>query len=268
MAAAGIVGTDVEIGDETVWVQTFRPLGDLPTIRPVITAGREPVGTDEIALGSVSMDELGVGIGDTVQVRGTVTGQAPATMTVVGRTVISDTYEVSPGRGGAVPPEWFAANELATTPDPYVVRLAPDADVAAFAETVGGSSLVSPPLLQGAILNVERISLLPFLLAALVCVLALASLAHALMLSIRRSRGQLAVWKAIGFTRRQVGAAVAWNASAFAIGAAIVGASGPVTPLLGVTSGVLGALVVAIVIAAYPAWRAARLPTAAALRVE
>lgn len=289
VAAAGIVGTEIQIGGETLWVQTFRPIGDLPRIRPVITAGREPVAADEIALGSISMDELGVRIGDTVQASGTITGQAESTMTVVGRTVINDTYEDSPGRGGVVAPEWIMANSVESAPDPYVLRLEPEADVAAFAETLGGRAFVSRPLLQGAILNVERISLLPFLLAGTVGVLALASLAHALMLSIRRSRGQLAVWKAIGFTRGQVGAAVACHASALAVGAAIVGiplgvvvgrlgwrvvadqigvASGPVTPLLGVTATVLGAVVVANVIAAYPAWRAARLPTAEALRVE
>jgi putative ABC transport system permease protein len=120
-------------------------------------------------------------------------------------------------------------------------------------------------------------------------VLAVTSLAHALTLTIRRSRRQLAVWKSIGFTRRQVRAAVAWYASALAVGAAAVGvplgvvlgrvgwqviadqigvASGPVTPAVGIASAVLGAVIVANMIAVYPAWREARVPTAEALRVE
>jgi putative ABC transport system permease protein len=160
-------------------------------------------------------------------------------------------------------------------------RSLPDAST-----TIAGAN---PPLRHGAIRNVERIAMLPFLLAALVGVLAVASLAHALTLSIRRSRGQLAVWKSIGFTRRQVRVAVAWHASTLAVGAAVVGVpfgvvlgrlgwqvvadqigvvSEPVTPLMGITAAVLGAVVVANAIAAFPAWSAARLPTAEALRVE
>jgi ABC-type antimicrobial peptide transport system permease subunit len=82
---------------------------------------------------------------------------------------------------------------------------------------------------------------------------------------------------------------VAWHASTLAVGAAVVGVpfgvvlgrlgwqvvadqigvvSGPVTPLMGITAAVLGAVVVANAIAAFPAWSAARLPTAEALRVE
>jgi ABC-type antimicrobial peptide transport system permease subunit len=116
-----------------------------------------------------------------------------------------------------------------------------------------------------------------------------ASLAHALTLSIGRSRSQLAVWKSIGFTTFQVRAAVAWFATTVAMGAAIVGVpfgvilgrrgwqvvadqigvpSGPETSAVGIAAAALGAVVVANLIAAYPGWRAARLPTAEALRVE
>jgi ABC-type lipoprotein release transport system permease subunit len=140
-----------------------------------------------------------------------------------------------------------------------------------------------------AIRNIERIRYLPYLLVGLLAALAIASLAHALVLSIRRHRSQLAVCKTLGFTRRQVAATVSSHASALAGAAMIVGlplgaiagrwgwrviadqlgvASGPVIPLAVVASVTVGAVVIANVVAAIPAWRAAHIPTAEALRVE
>jgi ABC-type lipoprotein release transport system permease subunit len=290
-AAAGIVGTDVEIGDEDFWVQAFRPIDNVAGIAPVITAGRQPGAVDEIALGSITMGNLGVEIGDSVVVESTVSGGAPSTMTVVGTTIVNDTYETSPGRGGVVALEWIDANSPETFPDPYVVRLDENADVSAFKAAVESQlpAVVSTPAPHSAIRNVERISSLPFLLAVLVALLAMASLAHALTLSIRRSRDQLAVWKSIGFTGGQVRSAVAWHASALAVAATLIGvpigvvlgrvgwrvvadqigvASNPVTPLVGMTLAALATLAIANLIAAYPGWRAARLPTAQALRAE
>jgi predicted lysophospholipase L1 biosynthesis ABC-type transport system permease subunit len=134
-----------------------------------------------------------------------------------------------------------------------------------------------------------RISRLPYLLAALITFLAVASLAHALTSSIRRSRHDLAVWKTLGFTRRQVRTAVAWHATELSVSATAIGiplgillgrvgwravagqigvASPPSTPLLPIIGAVVGALVAANVIAAYPGWRAAVFPTGRALQAE
>lgn len=290
-AASGIVGAEVEIGNTIVWVQAFRPVGDLDGIRPVITAGREPFRSDEIALGSITMRDLGLTIGDTVDLRSTVAGRRPSTMVVVGTTIVNDSFESSPGRGGVVTSEWLEAIAPELSPDPFVVRLAPDADVQAFGTSLEDrpTGLVSPPTRQGAIRNIERIAALPFLLAAVIALLAAASLAHALTLTIRRSRFEFAVWKSIGFTRGQVRTAVAYHASGIALGAAAVAvplgvilgrvgwrvvadqlgvASGPVTSVIAIVFAVLGAILVANMIAAYPAWRAARQPIGEALRAE
>jgi predicted lysophospholipase L1 biosynthesis ABC-type transport system permease subunit len=291
-AAAGIVGTDVQVGDqEDVWVQAFRPVAGRADVGPVIIAGRRPTALNEIALGSITLDNLGLRIGDTVDVRSTVTGKEPTTMTVVGTTIVNDTKETSPGRGGVVSPQWIEATAPEVSADPYVVRLHADADQRAFVAAVEDRLpvAVSSPTPHGAIRNVERIAALPYLLAVLVSVLAAASLAHALTLSIRRARSQLAVWQSIGFTRHQVRRAVAWYASALAAESALIGiplgvvlgrfgwqviadqigvASPPVIPLTAVALALLGALAVANAIAAYPGWRAARLSTAAALRAE
>src|SRR5262249_57244033 len=52
---------------------------------------------------------------------------------------------------------------------------------------------------------------------------AVAALAHALLVSMRRRRRELAILKTLGFTRRQVAATLAWQATAIAVVAVIVG---------------------------------------------
>jgi len=291
-AAAGLVGTDASVGDEIAWVQAFEPVSGIDAlIGPVITDGRAPAAVNEIALGTATMAEQGLSIGDPVDVRPPTSSAEVARMVVVGTTVINDTSENNPGRGGVVTPAWMDRYAPQASADPLVLRLAPDADAAQFQAELRGlaGGFVEGPLRQGAIRNVERIRLVPFLLAALVGLLAVASLAHALVLSVRRQRGQLAILKSLGFRRGQVRSAVAWHASILVLAAAVVGvplgiivgrwgwrlvaeelgvASPPTTPVLWLAVIVIGVVVVANLVAAYPAWRAAREPTARALRAE
>ena len=292
-AAAGIVGTDVEIDGRIYWAQSFQPVpGVDDVVNPPITAGRAPERPDEIALGAITMRQLGVGIGDTVRVASTVTSSDPSPMTVVGTTLINDTYEGSPGLGAVVSPEWLtqAAPEV-STPDPYVARLEPGADRIAFRAAIerefGGT--VNGPVEQTAIRNVERIRTLPLALAATVGVLAISSLAHAVVLSARRNRRQLAVLRTLGFSRGQAAAAVRWQATVLGLAAVAIGlplgvvagrwgwwavaeqlgvASGPVVPLLLIAVVAIGAVLVAHGVAVIPAWRSARLRPAEAFRVE
>ena len=127
-------------------------------------------------------------------------------------------------------------------------------------------------------------------MAAVVALLAVASLVHALVLGVGRNRRVLGVLKGLGFTRRQVGGTVAWHATSYAVVAmvvalplgVIVGRWGwrlvaeslgvPDVPVLPVVvarrSWSSACVVLANLAAAYPAWRAARLSTAAALRSE
>lgn len=102
-------------------------------------------------------------------------------------------------------------------------------------------------------------------------------------------RRDLAILKSVGFVRRQVSAAVAWQATAFAMLALIVGlplgvaggrfawnlvddaigsVSPPVVPTLAVAVAALTTLGLANVIAAWPGWIAGRVAPAAALRIE
>ena len=62
---------------------------------PTIVRGRAAAGPDEVALGRKSLDELGIDIGDTVEVTGD--GEGRAVLTVVGEVVAWGQDEVDTG---------------------------------------------------------------------------------------------------------------------------------------------------------------------------
>jgi hypothetical protein len=129
----------------------------------------------------------------------------------------------------------------------------------------------------------------PGLLAGLVALLALGTVTHALVTSVRRRGRDLAILKTLGFERIQVSQTVAWQATTFALLATLVGvplgiaggrwawrlvadqlgvASGPVVSPASVLAIAAGALLAANLAAAGPGWAAARVQPAAVLRSE
>src|SRR4029077_17355812 len=97
----------------------------------------------------------------------------------------------------------------------FPVKLRSPADHAAIArlkQQFPGAVLpaVPPP----AIRNLQGVSGLPFALALLLTLLAIGTVAHTLVTSVRRRRHDLAILKVVGFVRGQVRAAVAWQATA------------------------------------------------------
>ncbi|MGQ0432544.1 MAG: FtsX-like permease family protein [Microthrixaceae bacterium] len=291
-AASMLRGTDIAIADHVLWVHAFEAFPGVPAqIPPPIIEGRAPVGLGEIALGRITMDDLGVSLGDHVEVQTTVSGSAPSTLTVVGTAIINDIYEESPGRGGIVSPEWIAHAAPEVSVDPHVVQLRPGADVSDFEAELAAvfDGRIAPPVPQTSIRNVERIRELPFALAAAVGALALAAFAHALVLSVRRNRQQLGVLQALGFTPRQAGRAVASHATSIALVSVAVGlplgvvlgrwgwrmvaeriglVGFPVTPLMPLVVTCVGVVLVANLVALGPAWRVRRASLTEVLRTE
>ena len=139
------------------------------------------------------------------------------------------------------------------------------------------------------IVNYGTIGLTPTLLASGLAVGAVVALGLTLVASVRQRRRDLAVLKTIGFVRRQLAAAVAWQATVAALVGIVVGVplgivAGrwlwdlfarqiyavpyPTVSVAAVALVAAGALVLANLIAVAPAWNAARTPTALALRAE
>jgi len=119
--------------------------------------------------------------------------------------------------------------------------------------------------------------------------MAVATLAHALFSAARRRRRELAILKVLGFRRRQVSAAIAWQATVVAALAVVIGVplgialgrwgwqafaqrlgvpDTPVTPLPAIVAVAALTVVVAFVTALIPARIAGRTRPAVALRAE
>jgi hypothetical protein len=258
--------------------------------------GREPIGPDEIALGATTMRELGKQIGDTVTVA-FAEGQPSQRLRVVGRTVLNagpqDTA-IAPGNGAVLQMEiaqLLSPESPEAAPQVFLVRLDPAADRT---QAVDALERVFPetvvhPLPHPDIDSVGRVRYLPSLLGALVTLLALGTVTHALISSVRRRRRDLAILKTLGLLPRQLSATVAWQATTFATAAVLVGfplgvtvgrwawrllaiqlgvAPEPVLPWLQMLAIAGGAFLTANLIAAAPGWVAGGLHPAKVLRSE
>jgi FtsX-like permease family len=265
------------------------------SLAPAVVDGREPLRLDEIALGSITLRSLSKRVGDTVTLA--VDRQPPRSLRVVGRAVLNlsgfDTL-ITPGKGGIVHPglfrQLFPGPQL-VYPSTFLVRLDPGTDrdraIAQLRRAFAGRMIAPRP--HADIRNLERVAALPRLLASLVALLALGTMTHTLVTSVRRRRRDLAILKTLGFTRRQVGATIAWQATTFAVVALCLGlplgvaagrwawqltadalgvSSAPVVPLAAVLAVAAGAVVAANLVAAVPGRAASRLRPATALRSE
>jgi hypothetical protein len=204
---------------------------------------------------------------------------------------------LSPGEGALL--DWGAAERIFGSgeqarffaPQSFLIRLAPDTDRSAAVRAVRRifPSSTTPPIEPTDLTNLRDIRLLPLALGALVTLLGLGTVGHALLSAVRRRRRDLAVLNAIGFTSRDTRAAIRYQALTFAAVAVLIGvpvgiAGGrsswavaahqlgivnrPVVPALGVTLGALLLVALLVGVAAVLARLAGRVPTAALLRED
>jgi ABC-type antimicrobial peptide transport system permease subunit len=156
-------------------------------------------------------------------------------------------------------------------------------------ESANGAFDSGPAVLPTAVIELGRLRTLPLALGVFFALLGAATVAHALVTTVRRRRHDLAVLRSIGFTRRQSRGAIACQATLLAAAGLVVGIPlGIVTgrevwrwcadifPVVYVAP--LAAVVVVLVVpvaialanalAAGPAHAAARIRPAEALRTE
>jgi ABC-type lipoprotein release transport system permease subunit len=277
-------------------------------LAPPLRGGRAVLAEDEVVLGSETAAQLGVGVGDTVTYRA---DGAPTPLHVVGLATLPTIGIVhgphpSLGVGAVVPTSLMPNLDRDITgavardlgPNVVFVRLADGTDidgaVSSLTEGLRASAGfagidVLPPQRPAEIVNADALGRAPLLLAGLLALAALASQAAAITASVRQRRRELATLKVVGFTRRQLGATVAWQATATTVAGLVIGVplgiavghvawrafasqldvlDRPALPTTGLLALATGLLVVVNLVSAVPARTARRVTTAQALRPE
>jgi hypothetical protein len=209
----------VEIGGQTVGA---RAMDDVKgSSAPTVLDGRAPRGQGEVLLGTKTLAALHLRIGDRVAVR---SGRRAVRLRIVGRGVLPSTKFSKLSEGAA-----FSFHDLKRI-KPEVAAYALQARIARRADRdaalrklsliFDGRSIAIRPTDVGDFGGVQA---LPLLIIAVFAGAAAATLAHALVTSVRRRRRELAILKTLGFTRAQVVAAVAAQATAIAAIGLLVG---------------------------------------------
>jgi hypothetical protein len=322
---AGIDYTDAEINGQAVPILLGSPGAE---VSPPILSGHSLDANDQIVLGAATLSALHKHIGDTVSISYETAKAAPeyippTKLVIVGTATFPavgyDSFvaeHTSMGTGALVstgiePP---ALQRAAQGPDPtlngpelVLVRLrtgvsatAGQADMqriataankafAADPHAAGNDVTVLGALRPAQIVNYRTIGSTPIILAVGLAAGAIVALGLTLAASVRRRRRDLALLKTLGFTHRQLSAAVAWQATVAAVIGVIAGiplgivagrqlwtlfarsinaVPDPTVPVLWVILVAVGALVFANLDAVPPGLDAARTPAALALRAE
>jgi putative ABC transport system permease protein len=199
---------------------------------PAPAAGRLPGTSQEIALGTKTLRELHARIGATIRV--SLDNSPPRPMTIVGTTVFpSLSDKLGLGTGAALTPSGL--RHLVPDKAPFIppgdvlVRfrpgISPQAGRHALAAQLKrlGSFTVDGPATPTDLVNFGKVQNLPQALGTGLAAVALLTIAHLLMTSVRRRQRDVAILRAFGFTPRQVRRAYCWQAVTLAGIALVIG---------------------------------------------
>jgi hypothetical protein len=258
-----------------------------------IISGRAPAGSSEVALGAKTLRRANLGLGDRVRVGSRsmrIVGQAIFPVTEDGFALADGALlsgsgfdalgiEQSGGLGSA------GFNTFAVEFRRGADRAAATARLKALNRNEAPSVARKPPEVD----QLEQLNRLPTFLASFLLVVALLALGHALVLTVRHRRSDLAVLRTLGMTPSQTARTVAWQAGALAVSGALIGlplglvlgrlvwsavahsygiADDTAWPWLALALTVPAAVLLANALAWWPGRRAARLHPAQILRSE
>ncbi|MFI5034974.1 MAG: FtsX-like permease family protein [Acidimicrobiales bacterium] len=302
---AGFYFSSLRIDGVAVPVMGGRP--NAP-VGPAILTGHGFDGWNEVVLGTATLNRLHRAVGDTVSVSAAhgrvahLTIVGTATMPAIG---VAGSSHLEMGTGALlsyrlIPP---GARNLFDSPRPgpnaILVRMRPSVSperarrsldvIANTLQVQGSGGSVLGVQRPAEIINYQTLGRTPDLLGAALAAGAAIGLAMTLVTLVRRRRRDLALLKTLGFTRRQLAATIAWQATVDVGLGCVVGvplgvalgrylwvlfARGiyavplPVVPLGTVLLVGLAALALANLAAALPGRIAAHTPTALLLRAE
>jgi ABC-type lipoprotein release transport system permease subunit len=195
-------------------------------VLPPVVEGRAATSPGEVMLGTKTMRDLDVRIGDTVKV--TRPGARSRDMRVVGRGVLGAGFSSTARLGQGAVFHARDARRLApgTPASDAVLRLAPGTDAGALRRRLSKrvGQLYERPLERPSdIVDFGRVRELPFILAGLLAMVAVATLAHVLASAVRRRSRDLALLKTLGFERRQVRTVILTQSLTYAGVALLIG---------------------------------------------
>lgn len=305
--AAAVLDRDPEVAAWTgIWFGTGRingltvPLiGATPNaaVAPPLLSGHGLSSVAQVVLGPQTLAALGKRVGDAVTLSDG--GPHPYALRVAGTATlpalgISSVLHTEMGTGAVVPYQDIPRSALGQ-PNGILVTLRPGADLAAqyalmqrIVPAASGGE-VDSVLRPAEITDYRSMGAAPLILSGALAAGAVASLWLTLAASVRRRRADLALFKTLGLTRRQLAATVAWQSTVAVAAGALAGiplgiALGrylwmlfarqisvipePSVPVLEVIAVIAGALAAANLVAAVPGRIAAGTPPAALLRAE
>jgi hypothetical protein len=304
-AWSGAYSGDLHIDGQTIPVLGERPNA---AVQPPVLSGHALDAPGQVVLGAITLAQLHKHVGDTVvessgsglakhlQIVGT------ATMPTIG----GPGPHLEMGTGALLPYSLIPVaarnpfNDPTTGPEEIFVNFRPGVNHAAalgslqriatqLTNNFNFGVFVGSVLRPAEIVNYRSMGTTPAVLGAALTAGAVVALGLTLVASVRRRRRDLALLKTLGFTRSQLASVVAWQSSiSVAIGTLVgvplgivLGRSlwtvfahqinavpAPSVPALTIVLIVVGALVLANLVAALPGRFAARTPTALLLRAE
>jgi ABC-type antimicrobial peptide transport system permease subunit len=292
----GYAGVPLLVNGIPVGAIAMKAARGQPITTPLL-AGRLPDQPGEIVLGAQTLRSAGAALGGTVRVS---LGNGPvARLRVVGVAVfpsLDDALTLGKGADVTIGALDRLIPRSAQLPpyDHVFLRFRPGSGAAVFSTlarrvTTAGPYAMDGPPSPAEVINFGQVQNLPLILGGSFGVLAMLTITHLLITSVRRRRRDIAVLRAVGFSQRQVRAAVAWqSATLMAVSLAVGLPAGLIagrqiwlllTHQLGVLPAidfpaaalailVAAAVPLAVAIAAWPGEAAARISPALALRAE
>ena len=205
-------------------------------------SGRAPAGPGEVALGAITMRQVGAHLGSVVHV--TVQVPTGGSRTVPFRVVGTAPFSSQFGLGGLGTGAAFTLDGYLAAACPpasaqgacrgaydadqifaVLARMRPgaagQADATRIVDTSQGAA--QPPVVPTSLVNFGEAVNFPLILGFMLALFGVATLLHLLVVSVSRLRRETGLLKSIGFVNIQVGAAVCWQATTVALLGIVVG---------------------------------------------
>jgi ABC-type lipoprotein release transport system permease subunit len=267
------------------------PLMGMDVVRgnktPLVLAGRLPLSKDEVALGRVSARRADVAVGDNVTLTGTAGSHDYTVVGIAVLTGLGSNDGIGEGALTTLDGLREISDDQVTSASIDFTQAASDS-VRAYAERFG-LEVDEEPFVPAAITSLRRVRSVPYVLAGLLGVLVVLTITQTLLSSLRARRRDLAIMRALGGPPRLLRRSVHWQATVVTLVPALVGIplgvvagrlvfraladeigalNSAVFPIAAVIAVTVGIIVLANLVAVWPARLARRLSAAVALRTE